>query len=772
MQAQFYAELNLKLIISSLFILGLQLAFCLKTDAQNILVSGKVVDEEKKEALIGVTVLAENNTGTYTDLNGNWKLSLKAGPHQLKFSYIGWNDTSIAILIYEETVVPAIILKQKGSTLNEIVVGANRYSRPLAEQTVSMNILHSQELQNKNLQSAAEALDQVPGITVIDGQAGIRGGSGYAFGAGSRVMIVLDDQPLLTADRNDVKWNFIPMENIDQMEIVKGASSVQYGSAALNGVVNIHTSFPSDTQETKFNLFITRYDGSIPVNRLTDSAKTPYALGGYFLHKRKIGKSDFVYDAYAHESQSWLQGDFDKRVRGHFKYRYRINDRMQFGVNTTGLFQNTSQFLFWSNDSTGAYQPLQGTTTLVVLKEVYTTVDPYLTFFTKGGAKNSLHLRYYHTNQISTGIWQPVTNLYSGDYFYQKQFSSWILSSGISGNIYFFKDDGLGGLHIGNFGAAFFQLEKNWKHFRIEGGARYELFRIDTITDQSKPVGRLGIQYSLPKKLFLRSSFGQGFRFPSPAERFVTYYIGDIHVYPNPTLLPEEGWSAELGLRKQIEKKNFNGFVDGAFYMMGYKNMMEFTFGQWGKQTDPLIGLGFKSLNVNEARIAGLELETGGKTIVNKVKWNFNAGYTYSYPVDLQADSALRNPSNFIAGFVKGFTNPDSLFKVGLLRYRNRHILKFNSDFEWKKFSFGGTGRFYSRMDNIDFYFNLFIPGIKNYRETHLQGDWVFDLRFAYQTTYGKIALLCNNLLNADYAIRIGKPDAPRNFTLQYSFNF
>lgn len=56
-------------------------------------------------------------------------------------------------------------------------------------------------------------------------------------------MIVLDDQPLLTADRNDVKWNFIPMENIDQIEIVKGASSVQYGSAALNGVVNIHTSF-------------------------------------------------------------------------------------------------------------------------------------------------------------------------------------------------------------------------------------------------------------------------------------------------------------------------------------------------------------------------------------------------------------------------------------------------------------------------------------------------------------------------------------------------
>ncbi|MEI7802502.1 MAG: TonB-dependent receptor, partial [Bacteroidota bacterium] len=307
--------MNLKLIISSLFILGLQLAFSLKTDAQTILVSGKVIDAEKKEALVGVTVVVDNTTGTYSDLNGEWKLSLTEGAHQIKFSYIGWNDTTVNWTIKSGDGIPFIILSQKGNTLNEVVVGANRYSRPLAEQTVSMNILHTQELQNKNLQSGADALDQVPGVTVIDGQAGIRGGAGYAFGAGSRVLIIMDDQPLITADRNDVKWNFIPMENIDQIEIVKGASSVQYGSAALNGVVNVHTSFPTVTPELKLNLFFTRYDGSIPKNRLTDSSKIPFAMGGYFLQKRKIGKSDFVYDAYAHQSQSWLQGDWDKRIR-------------------------------------------------------------------------------------------------------------------------------------------------------------------------------------------------------------------------------------------------------------------------------------------------------------------------------------------------------------------------------------------------------------------------------------------------------------------------
>lgn len=452
--------MKFKSLINFLFLLCIQIIFWQKISAQTILVSGKVVNAEKKEALVGVTILADNNAGTYTDLNGNWQLSLSEGSHQIKFSYIGWNDTTVTLKIISGNEIPLIILSQKGNTLNEVVVGANRYSRPLAEQTVSMNILHTQELQNKNLQSGADALDQVPGVTVIDGQAGIRGGAGYAFGAGSRVLIIMDDQPLMTSDRNDVKWNFIPMENIDQIEIVKGASSVQYGSAALNGVVNVHTAFPTVTPESKLNLFFTRYDGSIPKNRLTDSSKIPFALGGYFLQKRKIGKSDFVFDAYAHQSQSWLQGDWDKRIRGHFKYRYRVNDRVQFGVNATGLFQHTSQFLFWSNDSTGAYQPLQGTTTLVNLKELFTTVDPYLTVFTRSSTKHSLHFRYYHTNQIYLGLWQPTTNLCSGDYLFQKNLSSWIFTGGLSGNIYFFKDDGLGGLHIGNSGAAFFQVEK------------------------------------------------------------------------------------------------------------------------------------------------------------------------------------------------------------------------------------------------------------------------------------------------------------------------
>ena len=64
----------------------------------------------------------------------------------------------------------------------------------------------------------------------MDGQANIRGGSGYSYGAGSRVMLLMDDLPILTGDVNEVKWNYLPVEIIGQVEVIKGASSALYGS--------------------------------------------------------------------------------------------------------------------------------------------------------------------------------------------------------------------------------------------------------------------------------------------------------------------------------------------------------------------------------------------------------------------------------------------------------------------------------------------------------------------------------------------------------------
>ncbi len=47
----------------------------------------------------------------------------------------------------------------------------------------------------------------------------------------------------------------MPVENVNQVEIIKGASSVLYGSSALNGVINLRTRFPGNEPRTEVTLF-------------------------------------------------------------------------------------------------------------------------------------------------------------------------------------------------------------------------------------------------------------------------------------------------------------------------------------------------------------------------------------------------------------------------------------------------------------------------------------------------------------------------------------
>ena len=58
-------------------------------------------------------------------------------------------------------------------------------------------------------------MQRMPGVTVIDGQANIRGGSGYSYGAGSRVLLLMDDLPVLTGDAAFPSWDLIPF-NADE----------------------------------------------------------------------------------------------------------------------------------------------------------------------------------------------------------------------------------------------------------------------------------------------------------------------------------------------------------------------------------------------------------------------------------------------------------------------------------------------------------------------------------------------------------------------------
>ena len=118
--------------------------------------------------------------------------------------------------------------------------------------------------------------------------------------------------------------------------------------------------------------------------------------------------------------------------------------------------------------------------------------------------------------------------------------------------------------------AAFTQIDKKiGRRINISLGARYEQFKLKTsesyyISGDSinsflaaKPVLRAGVNYQLAEGTFLRSSWGQGYRFPSIAELFIeTEVARGIYVFQNPELKPESGWSSEIAIKQGFRGGN------------------------------------------------------------------------------------------------------------------------------------------------------------------------------------------------------------------------
>ena len=118
-----------------------------------------------------------------------------------------------------------------------IVVSASKRKQKIEEVPVSMEVLRPQLIDHKGITDLEQAVDQTPGVYTMDGQVSIRGGSGFAYGTGSRVLLLWNGMPLLSGYAGDTQWNAIPMEQASQVEVLKGASSVLYGSGALNGII-------------------------------------------------------------------------------------------------------------------------------------------------------------------------------------------------------------------------------------------------------------------------------------------------------------------------------------------------------------------------------------------------------------------------------------------------------------------------------------------------------------------------------------------------------
>ena len=671
-------------------------------------------------------------------------------------------------------------------------------------------------IENKNTTNIETAIDQVPGVNITDGQANIRGGSGWSYGAGTRVLVMVDDMPLISGDAGQAQWSLIATENINQVEIIKGASSALYGSSALNGVINIRTSFPSQNDidknklpgYTKVNMHMGLIDipkrkelhwNSVPSN---ENGKLVYKRRAFkgvdFLHAMKFKNLDLTFGGNIFKDDGYRYGEITDRNRINLNSVYKSQKikGLNYGVNANVLKQNSGSAIIWSSLEQ-AYVPY-GSEVITTEGLIY-NIDPFINF-NYNNDRHSIKTRHLSVlnDNLNNGVdvgQSTSSKTYYIDYQWQKNIEKYNLrlTTGLSYENVAANSDLFNGISKRQNSSLYTQLDKKWGKFNFSLGARYEDFNLkteekyyvngDSIVEfnAAKPVFRTGANYQIFEGTFIRSSWGQGYRFPSMAELFISTQIADgIFVYPNPGLKPENGWSAELGLKQVIKYNTWLGYLDIAGFIMQYDDMMEFTFGRFGEDNgfENFLGYGFKSVNVGKTQISGIELSVlGSGNISSNVKINILAGYTYINPISLTPNevyATLEEPMLNIFGQeeISDLTYNNSSSNPEVLKYRYQHLAKLDLELVYKKISLGTSFRYNDFMKNIDAifadeFFSWLVPGIPEARENGKNGDFIIDSRFYYRINpYIKAGIVINNLLNKEYMNRPANMMPPRTVAI------
>ena len=739
--------------------------------AQESGIRGYVYDNLNSEVLIGASIVS-GEYGTTTDIDGRFNLELPTGEYEFTVTYIGYSDLNIKITVTEGIKELNLGLDQSSTILETTTVTGSKHEKSIAESPVSISIIQTQLIENTNTVKISEVLDKVPGVQIKDNQANIRGGSGWSYGAGSRVLLLIDDIPALQADAGRPTWGDIPVENISQIEVLKGAASTLYGSSALNGIINIRTGYATSEPVTKAYTSYTHYmSPKDPQKQWWTDAPSKLNVG--LLHKQKFGKLDVVTHGFYEDFDSFYEDGYDRKLRYSANLKYRLSDKVNFGINTMYNDGEAADYFIWGNGSTGAYKGFDGTFSVRENQRFY--IDPQVTIFDNKNNKHRIFGRYYYINNDNSGGQSNSSKSYYAEYQFSRKFENlgFNLTSGAlayltSSNSELFGD---GRITSDNF-AGYVELDKTFADkLTVTAGLRMEnnkqsnpaIVRIDTIPAGEKTgtrlISRLGLNYQLFDYTWLRASWGEGYRFPTITERFIETAVGGFFIFPNADLQSETGWSSELGIKQGLKISQWEAFVDVAFFWSKYSNMTEFTL-----QQDPEGNFGFQSQNVGGTDIKGFEIELMGRSKLFSIPINIIAGYTYIDPryVDFENNALVFNSISTPIG---------SDTKENVLKYRNKHNFKIDVETIIDGFSMGLALNYTSETVTIDQLLGN-IAQIRLYRDVNPGGYLRFDGRMAYKFKAFKLSVLMSNILNEEYTNRPGLLEAPRNLAMRLDFDF
>jgi len=234
--------------------------FCLSASyAQNKTIQGKVIDAITKEPISYCSILARNSKiVSNTDDGGNFTMSIHENEKgYLIFSCIGYKTDSFTIK--GELINQIILLNPSSGTLNEVVItGVGRATlnreNPVAIMTISPKAIE-QNLESNVMDVLAK---NAPGMTMV--KTGPNISKPFIRGLGyNRVLTLYDgirQEGQQWGDEHSVE---VDAYNIQKAEVIKGPSSLMYGSDALAGVVSLFPYVPEEKDAKIHAKYVAEY---------------------------------------------------------------------------------------------------------------------------------------------------------------------------------------------------------------------------------------------------------------------------------------------------------------------------------------------------------------------------------------------------------------------------------------------------------------------------------------------------------------------------------
>jgi iron complex outermembrane receptor protein len=246
----------------------------LHEDNKHFVLQGEIIDKDTKKPIPGVRISVLNSKlGAISDKNGKFKIQFSdRGTYELKYNMIGYENKILKLDINKD-IFEGIELSSKAVELNLVNVSADKYTQN--SQPQSITIISSADLHKSTGQTFGESLKNVPGVTLM--QTGVSIAKPVIRGLHSDRLVLVNSD----VNQEGQQWGGEHAPEIDpfsssSIEIIKGASGLEYGPHAIGGVIKVKNSdLPEqDTILSEINLGVfsnnRQYAGSLLI-----SGKTP-----------------------------------------------------------------------------------------------------------------------------------------------------------------------------------------------------------------------------------------------------------------------------------------------------------------------------------------------------------------------------------------------------------------------------------------------------------------------------------------------------------------